>query len=50
MSKFLLKLLSLPLIIIDWSPLTDGQSQQLLKGCTACWWKGNYFIWGSSSR
>ncbi len=28
---FLLKSLPLPLIIIDWSPLTDDQSQQLLR-------------------
>ena len=31
MTGFLLKALPLPLIIIDWSPLTDDQSQQLLR-------------------
>lgn len=31
MTRFLLKSLPLPLIIIDWSPLTDDQSQQLLR-------------------
>lgn len=31
MTQFLLKSLPLPLIIIDWSPLTDDQSQQLLR-------------------
>ncbi|WP_340123958.1 hypothetical protein [Methylobacter svalbardensis] len=31
MTGFLLKSLPLPLIIIDWSPLTDDQSQQLLR-------------------
>ncbi|MDP1663576.1 MAG: IS4 family transposase, partial [Methylobacter sp.] len=31
MARFLLKSLPLPLIIIDWSPLTDDQSQQLLR-------------------
>lgn len=30
-AQFLLKSLPLPLIIIDWSPLTDDQSQQLLR-------------------
>jgi hypothetical protein len=29
MAQFLLK--SLPLVIVDWSPLTDDQSQQLLR-------------------
>jgi len=31
MTQILLKSLPLPLIIIDWSPLTDDQSQQLLR-------------------
>ncbi|CAC9509185.1 hypothetical protein [uncultured Gammaproteobacteria bacterium] len=31
MTQFLLKSLPLPLIIVDWSPLTDDQSQQLLR-------------------
>lgn len=31
MTQFLLNSLPLPLIIIDWSPLTDDQSQQLLR-------------------
>jgi hypothetical protein len=31
MAQFLLKSLPLPLVIIDWSPLTDDQSQQLLR-------------------
>jgi len=31
MTQLLLKSLPLPLIIIDWSPLTDDQSQQLLR-------------------
>ena len=31
MAQFLLKPLPLPLIIIDWSPLTDDQNQQLLR-------------------
>jgi hypothetical protein len=31
MTQFLLKSLPLPLVIIDWSPLTDDQSQQLLR-------------------
>lgn len=31
LTGFLLKSLPLPLIIIDWSPLTDDQSQQLLR-------------------
>ena len=30
MAQFLLKSLPLPLVIVDWSPLTDDQSQQLL--------------------
>jgi len=31
MTQFLLKSLPLPLIMVDWSPLTDDQSQQLLR-------------------
>ncbi len=31
MTQFLLKSLPLPLVIVDWSPLTDDQSQQLLR-------------------
>lgn len=31
MTQFLLKSLPLPLIIVNWSPLTDDQSQQLLR-------------------
>jgi len=30
MAQLLLKSLPLPLVIVDWSPLTDDQSQQLL--------------------
>lgn len=31
MTQWLLKSLPMPLILIDWSPLTDDQSQQLLR-------------------
>jgi len=31
MAQVLLKSLPLPLVIVDWSPLTDDQSQQLLR-------------------
>ena len=31
MTQFLLRSIPLPLIIVDWSPLTDDQSQQLLR-------------------